>query len=172
MKRQYLDDSEYKESLYFNFFAIFYYETILEICISIYMALEHLDYPQDNYQSISKFFAWFFIVTTGLFVCLMSSFICIPNQTLKKLEPRVGVIYENMKYDETISRLVPIFFVLKRIMFAVGAFYIKIELVAAVSFLCFLSLCLHLAAKAYLDQSIFYLELFNEAFALVFFISL
>jgi hypothetical protein len=48
-----------------------------------------------------------------------------PVQRFEKYKERVGAVYENINYRKYVNRLVPIFFVLKRVAFAVGCWYIK-----------------------------------------------
>ena len=57
-------------------------------------------------------------------------------------------------------------------MFAVGVFYIKIELVSIMALISMINICIILNSKPYIDKSIYRLEIFNESLALIFFVSL
>jgi hypothetical protein len=49
---------------------------------------------------------------------------------MTRFKARVGAIYENIDYSKWSNRLIPLYFILKRVSFAVGCWYIKVELVA------------------------------------------
>jgi hypothetical protein len=95
-----------------------------------------------------------------------------PALRMKKHEERVGAIYKNINYDKLLNRLVPMVFILKRVAFALGCWYIKLELVAIFIEISLLNLCLIIFAKPYIERSIYKSEVFNESIALVFFILL
>ena len=58
----------------------------------------------------------------------------------------------------------------KRIIFCVGVFFIKYELVLIMQILTMLNICLILSGKPYLENALHKLELFNEGIALTFFV--
>ena len=49
---------------------------------------------------------------------------------MEKYIKRVGGIYENIDYKSLANRLTPALFIAKRIMFAYGVWFIKVELVS------------------------------------------
>ena len=55
-------------TLLFNFFAVFYTETSLETCVSIFSAFPHSFKPTNVYETWSAGLCWFFIVTGGVFL--------------------------------------------------------------------------------------------------------
>jgi hypothetical protein len=59
---------------------------------------------------------------------------------------------------------------LKRIIFCIGVFFIKSELVLIMQLLTMINLCLILYGKPYIEHTLYKLELFNEAIALNFFV--
>lgn len=116
---------------------------------------------------------WFFIVTEFIFLIFFMLFFYLPNaqERMEKYENRVGSLYSNI--NKTFSgRMMPLYFILKRIMFAVGVFYIKIELVSIMALISMINICIILNSKPYIDKSIYRLEIFNESLALIFFVSL
>jgi hypothetical protein len=88
---------------------------------------------------------------------------------LGKYEERVGAIYSNIDYTKCVNRLVPLLFIAKRVLFAVGSWFIKVELAAIFICITMLNLCLILHTKPYLEKRLYRTELFNEFIALVFF---
>ena len=95
-----------------------------------------------------------------------------PVIRMDKYSDRVGSIYAQIDHTKFRNRLIPLFFICKRILFAVGAWYIKIELVALFGIVTMINLCLILWTRPYLEATQFKIELFNEGIALTFFISL
>lgn len=59
----------------------------------------------------------------------------------------------HLDYKNCMARLMPLVFVLKRIVFAVGAWFLKIELIALFVAISLLNMCLILHAKPYLETS-------------------
>lgn len=53
-----------------------------------------------------------------------------PEIRMTKYIERVGSVYENIDYSKRANRSVPMFFIFKRVLFAVGCWYIKVELVS------------------------------------------
>jgi hypothetical protein len=162
-----------QKALLFNFFVAFYYEATLELCISIFSALPHAFKPVTYFEYWSASLTWFFIVTQGLFLIIFIFFVFLPwpdpALRMKKHEERVGAIYTNIDYNKVLNRLIPMIFILKRIAFAVGCWYIKLELVTIFIVITLLNLCLIIHAKPYLELSVYKSEIFNESIALVFF---
>jgi hypothetical protein len=119
---------------------------------------------------------WFFIVTEAIFLLLFISFLltpCLnPTQRFEKYKDRVGAVYENIEFRKYGSRLIPLFFVLKRAAFAVGCFYLKKELVTMFVEITMINLCLLIYTKPYVEHRLYKLELFNESIALIFFVHL
>jgi len=57
-----------QDTLLFNFFAAFYYETSLELLVSSFSALPHSIKPANYIETWSAVLAWFFMVTNGIFL--------------------------------------------------------------------------------------------------------
>jgi hypothetical protein len=95
-----------------------------------------------------------------------------PVTRLDKHADKVGSLYSQIDHKSFLARLIPLLFIVKRIFFAVGCWFIKTELVAIFGVITLLHICLIIFAKPYLEHSQYKLELFNEGIALVFFISL
>ena len=91
---------------------------------------------------------------------------------MEKLEDKFGGIYSFINYEKIENRIVPILFLLKRIAFAYGAFYIKLELLPALSIITMINVSFVLHAKPFIDPETCKLEVFNEVFAVLFFNSL
>jgi len=91
---------------------------------------------------------------------------------MEKYLDRVGGIYESIDYSKLLNRLTPALFIAKRILFAYGVWFIKVELVALFIEVTMLNLALILHAKPYIERQLYKTELFNEVIALVFFLSL
>ena len=84
--------------------------------------------PETFFHKWSAALNWFFIVTEGIFLLLFTSFLLIPCQAVERFEKykdKVGAVYDNIDYHSYASRLVPLFFVVKRVTFAVGCWYVK-----------------------------------------------
>jgi hypothetical protein len=132
--------------------------------------------PDTFYEKWSTSLTWFFIVTEGLFLLLFILFIFFPcpdpASRMDKYKKRVGAIYENIDYTKFINRLVPLVFVMKRVAFAMGCWFIKVEMQAISIVITLLHLCLIIHAKPYLEASLYKTEIFNELIALIFFILL
>jgi hypothetical protein len=88
---------------------------------------------------------------------------------MTRLKAKVGAIYENIDYSKWSNRLLPLYFIVKRVAFAVGCWYIKVELVAIFILITMVNLCLVLHTRPYLEKKLYFTELFNESIALVFF---
>jgi hypothetical protein len=135
---------------------VFYYETSLEICISIFSALPHTMNPVNTYDKWSAGMTWFFSISFGLFLICLVVFMFLPcpdpEQRMTRFKAKVGGVYSNIDYSKWGNRLVPLFFVLKRVAFAVGCWYIKIELVALFICLTMVNFCLILHTKPYLQK--------------------
>jgi hypothetical protein len=155
--------------------VVFYYETSLEICIAIFSAIPHTIGTTEAtvYEKWSAGFTWFFMVTTSIYLLGLVGFMLFPypdpELRMTKYIEKVGGIYKNIDHSKWLNRLVPLYFVLKRVGFAVGCWYVKIELVAIFIGVTMVNLCLIMHTKPYLDHLLYKTELFNEAIALVFF---
>jgi hypothetical protein len=140
--------------------------------VSAFSALPHSIKPTNYIEIWSAGITWFFLVTNGIFLLGLIWFMLVgsdPELRLNKYKERVGAIYTKIDYSSFMNRLVPIYFVLKRELFAVSCWYIKIELVAIFIEVTLLNLCLIIHTRPYLDTRLFKTELFNEVTALVFF---
>ena len=62
-----------------------------------------------------------------------------------------GGLYDHIHYSKLVNRLAPIIFMVKRISFAYGAFYLKLELVPMISIIIMVNLCIILETKPYID---------------------
>lgn len=91
---------------------------------------------------------------------------------MTRFKAKVGAVYENIDYSKWSNRLIPLYFILKRVSFAVGCWYVKVELVAIFILITMVNLCLVLHTRPYLQKQLYLTELFNESIALVFFITL
>jgi hypothetical protein len=107
---------------------VFYYETSLEICISVFSAFPHSLASSTFYEQWSAGFTWFFTVTFGIFLIGLVAFMFLPcpdpELRMTKFKDRLGGIYSNIDYSKWLNRLLPLCFVLKRVVFAVGCWYI------------------------------------------------
>jgi hypothetical protein len=132
--------------------------------------------PDTLYEKWSASLTWFFIVTEGLFLLLFVLFVFLPcsdpAKRMNKYKNRVGAIYDNIDYTKFLNRLVPLVFIMKRVAFAIGCWYIKVELQAIFIGITLLHLCLIIHAEPYLETSLYKTEIFNELIALIFFILL
>jgi hypothetical protein len=143
--------------------------------VSIFLTLPHLKNPQNKYERWSAGLCWFFIITEGIFLLFFLLFFspcCKPVSRFDKYKNRVGSIYKNIDYTKGWSRLVPVIFVLKRILFVVGVWFIKLKLLILMDVMTMLTLVYLLSARPYLEDSQLKIEVFNETIQLIFFISL
>ena len=83
-----------------------------------------------------------------------------------------GSLYNHTYYSGRLNRLAPIFFIIKRIVFAYGAFYLKLELVKLISVLTMINVCYLIGNKPFKDKNKLKIEVINDIFAIVFFNSL
>ena len=123
------------DSLHFNFFVEFFYYSTLEIFISCCLGIEILDDREgDNYMGsfiLTVIFGclWiiFIIFFTNLFFCPKGKFCKFtPIERMKSYKDNVGALYENLKYEAGyLYHMVPIIFMIKRIVFTISCFYVK-----------------------------------------------
>jgi len=137
------------------------------------MTSTHFFNPCGYFEWASVILAYFFLIMLGLTIILIFGLLCCARKkTLKKKKGTVGAIYSHLHYQNWLSRMIPIMFMVKRVIFAVNVFYMTNIYIPLFTTLSLLNMCLILHAKPYTDQSIFKIELFNEGVAIVFFTSL
>jgi hypothetical protein len=138
--------------------------------------MPHTKQPKTYFEKWSAYISWFFIVTETIFLALFIPFLIVPCQDpvqrFEKYKERVGGVYEKINYRKYVNRLIPLFFVFKRVAFAIGCWYIKKQLVSMLILITMLNLCFLLWVNPYVEQSLLKLELFNESIALIFFVNL
>jgi hypothetical protein len=121
------------------------------------MAKDHLMSPENKFEKYSASHTWFLIATEVFFLVFFIGFMYFPWPNpvirLEKHSDRVGSLYSQIDYKSFMARLIPLLFILKRIFFAVGCWFLKTELVAIFGFITLLHICLIVFAKPYLENS-------------------
>jgi hypothetical protein len=120
-----------------NYFITFFYEAALEIVLSVVLAAHYMQlyytFDDPNYSNTSKDlftrkFNEVMMYTFGV-LQVLASFVILyimtrSKETLERLLPMFGGLYENLKYteDNWLIRIVPITFLLKRYCFLAMVF--------------------------------------------------
>jgi hypothetical protein len=115
-------------------------------------------------------------VTEGIFLLFFMGFMFFPwcnfRSRLDKYSERFGSLYDHVDHKRFSPRLVPFLFILKRVMFASGAWFVKKELPVIFALIELANIILIIAAKPYKDKSLNNVETFNSAMAYIFFLFL
>jgi uncharacterized membrane protein (UPF0182 family) len=119
-------------------------------------ALPHLLKQGKYFEQWSAAFTWFFAVAyVILFIAgLFFFFFPYPDpfERMEKFEKRLGAFYADIKYKYPLNRLVPVFFVSKRIIFVYACFFVKVEVIPILTTVSLLSLVLLLQSRPYWDK--------------------
>ena len=91
---------------------------------------------------------------------------------MNKYKDNFGSVYENIKYENPSTRLMYLFYILKRLIFVYLIFFVKIECVPIVAFIFLLKTASVLHIKPYINKEIYRAELFNEIVNLIFFVAI
>ena len=91
---------------------------------------------------------------------------------MDKYSERFGSMYDHVDHKRLSPRLVPFLFILKRVMFASGAWFVKTELPLIFALIELVNIILIIVAEPYLDKSLNNVELFNASIAYTFFLFL
>lgn len=113
----YFDTKAMISQLKWNFFITLYYETTLEIWISILCAFNHLISHKNKFENYSSIISWFFIATETLFIVFVIGLLFCncrskAGERMKNNKHKFGSIYNNIDYTQVYNRLTPLFFIL------------------------------------------------------------
>jgi hypothetical protein len=108
-------------------FALFFYETTLEIGVSICLNLSNT--TNDIYAKWGISLTYSFIAMYGVFFIAMT-WIFYKTENMTKYSNNFESLYENINYlDNPYARLTPFAFILKRLLFVIVVFYVEFECV-------------------------------------------
>jgi len=106
----------------------FFYEACLEIFISLALNLQQFYVGESFDQQVGRYMTIIFLISMLLFLMKLCH-VFRSKDALEAGSDRYGSVYEHINYPEYLYRGVPFWFVLKRVLFTLGCFYLKYELV-------------------------------------------
>lgn len=168
-----------------NFFLSFFYEAALEVSVSSVLAYQLMTEVQGfeetaitpELQSVYRFnrFCFYFMTILALVSFLTMCFILLQTRkTMRRWEPNVGFIYSGLKYsskrDTKCARLLPFYFVVKRVIFCFVVFNLNSEMLMGLitQLLTIISLIILTVGKPYLEAIDGKIDLGNEIFIYIF----
>ena len=105
-----------------NLFVFFYFETTLEIGISVSL---NISKPiEDNYDKWGIAFTYYFAITFACFI-IMITWLFRKIERMRNYEEQVGSLYENINFEDPWARLIAASFVVKRLFFVFLVVYLK-----------------------------------------------